>query len=90
MPVARLNYRERPISSSREIYVFVGKGALSNRSPVQRLSTFYAVHTDIGHARVGARVDRQPYSSQPLTSGQTVEITRTGCSPECRVAELCR
>ncbi len=31
---------------------------------------------DEGHACVGARVDRQPYPlSQPLTSGQTVEIT---------------
>ncbi|PVP40373.1 hypothetical protein C4742_19095, partial [Salmonella enterica subsp. enterica serovar Mbandaka] len=28
-----------------------------------------------GHACVGARVDRQPYPlSQPLSSGQTVEI----------------
>ncbi len=33
------------------------------------------MHTDIGHACVGARVDRQPYPlSQPLFSGQTVEI----------------
>ncbi len=41
----------------------------------------YAVHTDIGHACVGARVDRQPYPlSQPL-SGQTVEIiTAPGAS----------
>ncbi|MEN1273220.1 TGS domain-containing protein, partial [Pseudomonas aeruginosa] len=43
----------------------------------------YAVHTDIGHACVGARVDRQPYPlSQPLTSGQTVEIiTAPGARP---------
>ena len=35
----------------------------------------YAVHTDIGHHCVGARVDRQPYPlSRPLSSGQTVEI----------------
>ena len=40
-------------------------------------------HTDIGHACVGARVDRQPYPlSQPLTSGQTVEIiTAPGARP---------
>ncbi|WP_139381223.1 ACT domain-containing protein, partial [Salmonella enterica] len=43
----------------------------------------YAVHTDIGHACVGARVDRQPYPlSQPLSSGQTVEIiTAPGARP---------
>ena len=35
----------------------------------------YAVHTDIGHACVGARVDRQPYPlSRSLNSGQTIEI----------------
>ncbi|RVS50377.1 TGS domain-containing protein, partial [Citrobacter freundii] len=41
------------------------------------------VHTDIGHACVGARVDRQPYPlSQPLFSGQTVEIiTAPGARP---------
>jgi guanosine-3',5'-bis(diphosphate) 3'-pyrophosphohydrolase len=41
------------------------------------------VHTDIGHACVGARVDRQPYPlSQPLSSGQTVEIiTAPGARP---------
>ncbi|PLM00554.1 bifunctional GTP diphosphokinase/guanosine-3',5'-bis(diphosphate) 3'-diphosphatase, partial [Klebsiella michiganensis] len=43
----------------------------------------YAVHTDIGHACVGARVDRQPYPlSQSLSSGQTVEIiTAPGARP---------
>ncbi|KAF3374573.1 bifunctional GTP diphosphokinase/guanosine-3',5'-bis(diphosphate) 3'-diphosphatase, partial [Enterococcus faecium] len=37
----------------------------------------------IGHACVGARVDRQPYPlSQPLSSGQTVEIiTAPGARP---------
>ncbi|MGS9174594.1 TGS domain-containing protein, partial [Salmonella enterica subsp. enterica serovar Infantis] len=42
-----------------------------------------AVHTDIGHACVGARVDRQPSPlSQPLSSGQTVEIiTAPGARP---------
>lgn len=41
------------------------------------------MHTDIGHACVGARVDRQPYPlSQPLFSGQTVEIiTAPGARP---------
>lgn len=43
----------------------------------------YAVHTDIGHACVGARVDRQPYPlSQSLRTGQTVEIiTAPGARP---------
>ena len=43
----------------------------------------YTVHTDIGHACVGARVDRHPYSlSSPLHSGQTVEIiTAPGARP---------
>ncbi|MGS9600691.1 TGS domain-containing protein, partial [Salmonella enterica subsp. enterica serovar Infantis] len=40
-------------------------------------------HTDIRHACVGARVDRQPYPlSQPLSSGPTVEIiTAPGARP---------
>ncbi|MCS6047671.1 TGS domain-containing protein [Klebsiella pneumoniae subsp. pneumoniae] len=52
----------------------------------------YAVHTDIGHACVGARVDRQPYPlSQPLSSGQTVEIiTAPGARPNAAWLELCR
>lgn len=43
----------------------------------------YTVHTDIGHACVGSRVDRHPYPlSSPLHSGQTVEIiTAPGARP---------
>ena len=43
----------------------------------------YTVHTDIGHACVGSRVDRHPYPlSSPLHSGQTVEIiTAPGLAP---------
>ncbi|MFR3707231.1 MAG: TGS domain-containing protein [Enterobacter hormaechei] len=42
----------------------------------------YAVHTDIGHACVGACVDRQPYPlSQPLFSGQTSKYTAPGARP---------
>lgn len=67
-----------------EIYVFTPEGSIvelpAGATPVDFA---YAVHTDIGHACVGARVDRQPYPlSQPLSSGQTVEIiTAPGARP---------
>jgi GTP diphosphokinase / guanosine-3',5'-bis(diphosphate) 3'-diphosphatase len=59
-----------------EIYVFTPEGRIlelpAGATPVDFA---YAVHTDIGHACVGARVDRQPYPlSRALSSGQTVEI----------------
>ncbi|MGL9774629.1 MAG: bifunctional GTP diphosphokinase/guanosine-3',5'-bis pyrophosphate 3'-pyrophosphohydrolase [Sodalis sp. (in: enterobacteria)] len=67
-----------------EIYVFTPEGRIvelpASATPVDFA---YAVHTDIGHACVGARVDRQPYPlSQSLSSGQTVEIiTAPGARP---------
>lgn len=67
-----------------EIYVFTPKGRIvelpTGATPVDFA---YAVHTDIGHACVGARVDRQPYPlSQPLSNGQTIEIiTAPGARP---------
>ncbi|MEY1090303.1 bifunctional GTP diphosphokinase/guanosine-3',5'-bis pyrophosphate 3'-pyrophosphohydrolase [Morganella morganii] len=67
-----------------EIYVFTPEGRIvelpTSATPVDFA---YAVHTDIGHSCVGARVDRQPYPlSQQLTSGQTVEIiTAPGARP---------
>lgn len=67
-----------------EIYVFTPEGRIvelpAGATPVDFA---YAVHTDIGHACVGARVDRQPYPlSQALTSGQTIEIiTAPGARP---------
>lgn len=59
-----------------EIYVFTPEGRIlelpAGATPVDFA---YAVHTDIGHACVGARVDRQPYPlSRSLNSGQTIEI----------------
>lgn len=59
-----------------EIYVFTPEGRiLELPSGATAVDFAYAVHTDIGHACVGARVDRQPYSlSQRLHSGQTIEI----------------
>lgn len=67
-----------------EIYVFTPEGRIvelpAGATPVDFA---YAVHTDIGHACVGARVDRQPHPlSHYLTSGQTVEIiTAPGARP---------
>ncbi len=60
----------------KEIYVFTPKGRIvelpEGATPVDLA---YAVHTDIGHQCIGAMVDRKPYPlSQPLSSGQTVEI----------------
>ena len=59
-----------------EIYVFTPDGRIlelpTGATPVDFA---YAVHTDVGHACVGARVDRQPYPlSRALSSGQTIEI----------------
>lgn len=67
-----------------EIYVFTPDGRIlelpAGATPVDFA---YAVHTDVGHACVGARVDRQPYPlSMPLENGQTVEvITSPGARP---------
>ncbi|MGB0835106.1 MAG: bifunctional GTP diphosphokinase/guanosine-3',5'-bis pyrophosphate 3'-pyrophosphohydrolase [Psychrobium sp.] len=67
-----------------EIYVFTPDGNLlelpAGSTPVDFA---YAVHTDVGNACVGSRVNRQAYPlSQALTSGQTVEIiTAPGSQP---------
>ena len=59
-----------------EIYVFTPKGRIVELPVSATAVDFaYAVHTDVGNACVGARVDRQPYPlSKPLKNGQTVEI----------------
>lgn len=59
-----------------KIYIFTLEGRLiglpSGATPVDFA---YALHTDIGHACIIARVDRQPHPlSQSLTSGQTIEV----------------
>ncbi|MBK5143629.1 bifunctional GTP diphosphokinase/guanosine-3',5'-bis pyrophosphate 3'-pyrophosphohydrolase [Budviciaceae bacterium BWR-B9] len=67
-----------------EIYVFTPKGRIVElQAGATPVDFAYAVHTDIGHACVGARVDRQPYPlSQELHNGQTVEIiTAPGARP---------
>ncbi|RBP26471.1 GTP pyrophosphokinase [Marinobacter pelagius] len=67
-----------------EIYVFTPKGRImelpSGATPVDFA---YAIHTDIGNAAVACRINRNLGSlSQPLQSGQTVEIiTAPGARP---------
>ncbi|MFO7528041.1 MAG: RelA/SpoT family protein [Marinobacter sp.] len=67
-----------------EIYVFTPKGRImelpSGATPVDFA---YAIHTDIGNATVACRINRNLGSlSQPLQSGQTVEIiTAPGARP---------
>ncbi|KMV30498.1 bifunctional GTP diphosphokinase/guanosine-3',5'-bis pyrophosphate 3'-pyrophosphohydrolase [Photobacterium swingsii] len=59
-----------------EIYVFTPKGRIVELPVGATAVDFaYAVHTDVGNACVGARVDRQPYPlSKPLKNGQTIDI----------------
>lgn len=67
-----------------EIYVFTPRGRImelpSGATPVDFA---YAIHTDIGNAAVACRINRNLASlSQPLQSGQTVEIiTAPGARP---------
>ncbi|MGP1947465.1 MAG: bifunctional GTP diphosphokinase/guanosine-3',5'-bis pyrophosphate 3'-pyrophosphohydrolase [Arsenophonus sp. NC-PG7-MAG3] len=67
-----------------EIYVFTPEGKIvelpTGATPVDFA---YAVHTNIGHACVEARVDHQPHPlSQSLNTGQTIEIiTAPGARP---------
>ncbi|GAA4893948.1 bifunctional GTP diphosphokinase/guanosine-3',5'-bis pyrophosphate 3'-pyrophosphohydrolase [Ferrimonas pelagia] len=67
-----------------EIYVFSPKGRILELPVGATAVDFaYAVHTDVGNQCVGARVNRKAYPlSQPLKSGQTVEIiTAPGARP---------
>ena len=69
---------------SNDIYVFTPKGRIVELpARATALDFAYAVHSDIGDCRVGAIVDHAPYPiSQPLQSGQTVEIlTEPGKHP---------
>ncbi|MGX9461112.1 bifunctional GTP diphosphokinase/guanosine-3',5'-bis pyrophosphate 3'-pyrophosphohydrolase [Shewanella sp. A14] len=67
-----------------EIYVFTPEGRILEL-PVNAtaIDFAYEVHTDVGNTCVGAKVNRQAYPlSQPLISGQTVEIiTAKGARP---------
>ncbi|WP_025820968.1 bifunctional GTP diphosphokinase/guanosine-3',5'-bis pyrophosphate 3'-pyrophosphohydrolase [Shewanella marina] len=67
-----------------EIYVFTPEGRILELPVGATAVDFaYEVHTDVGNTCVGARVNRQAYPlSQPLLSGQTVEIiTAKGARP---------
>ncbi len=59
-----------------EIFVFTPKGRIIELPVGATAVDFaYAVHTDVGNACVGARIDREPYPlSKPLKNGQTIEI----------------
>jgi guanosine-3',5'-bis(diphosphate) 3'-pyrophosphohydrolase len=67
-----------------EIYVFTPKGKIFELPAGATAVDFaFAVHTDIGNACIGCRIDRRlaPLSSQ-LQSGQTVQIiTAPGANP---------
>src|SRR5690554_5128450 len=67
-----------------EIYVFTPKGKIMELpSGATPIDFAYAIHTDIGDATVACRINRNLGSlSQPLQSGQTVEIiTAPGARP---------
>ena len=59
-----------------EIYVFTPEGRILELPLGATAVDFaYEVHSDVGNTCVGAKVNRMAYPlSQPLTSGQTVEI----------------
>ncbi|MET4692420.1 bifunctional GTP diphosphokinase/guanosine-3',5'-bis pyrophosphate 3'-pyrophosphohydrolase [Endozoicomonas lisbonensis] len=67
-----------------EVYVFTPRGAILELPKGATAVDFaYAVHTDVGNTCVACRIDKRLASlSQPLQSGQTVEIvTAEGASP---------
>ncbi|ALS34324.1 guanosine-3',5'-bis(diphosphate) 3'-pyrophosphohydrolase [Pseudoalteromonas translucida KMM 520] len=67
-----------------EIYVFTPDGRIIELPMGATAVDFaYAVHTDVGHTCVGARVNRKPYPlSKPIDTGQTIEIiTSSGAHP---------
>ena len=67
-----------------EIYVFTPKGSIFELPAGSTAVDFaYAVHTDVGNACVACRISRRLAPlSEPLQSGQTVEIiTAPGTQP---------
>jgi guanosine-3',5'-bis(diphosphate) 3'-pyrophosphohydrolase len=66
-----------------EIYVFTPKGTIMELPAGSTAVDFaYAVHTDVGNSCVACRINRQLAPlSQPLQSGQTVEIIASGSQP---------
>ena len=67
-----------------EVYVFTPQGEIMELPlGATPIDFAYAVHTDIGNACVGCKINRRLAAlSQPLASGQTVEIiTAAGAKP---------
>ena len=66
-----------------EIYVFTPKGTIMELPAGSTAVDFaYAVHTDVGNSCVACRINRTLAPlSQPLQSGQTVEIIASGTQP---------
>ena len=66
-----------------EIYVFTPKGTIMELPAGSTAVDFaYAVHTDVGNSCVACRINRRLAPlSQPLQSGQTVEIIASGTQP---------
>lgn len=66
-----------------EIYVFTPKGAILELPSGSTAVDFaYAVHTDVGNSCVACRINRRLAPlSEPLQSGQTVEIIASGTHP---------
>ena len=65
-----------------EIYVFTPEGRIVELPMGATAVDFaYAVHTDVGNACVGVKVDRKPYPlSHPLDSGQTIEVVTSSAA----------
>src|SRR5690606_5220811 len=66
-----------------EIYVFTPKGEILELPAGSTAVDFaYAVHTDVGNSCVACRINRRLAPlSEPLQSGQTVEIIASGTQP---------
>ncbi len=62
-----------------EVYVFTPKGLIYELPPgATAVDLAYAIHTDVGNSCISCRVNRRLVPlSEPLESGQTVEIIRT-------------
>lgn len=66
-----------------EVYVFTPKGRILELPAGSTAVDFaYAVHTDVGNSCVACRINRRLAPlSEPLQSGQTVEIIASGAQP---------
>jgi guanosine-3',5'-bis(diphosphate) 3'-pyrophosphohydrolase len=62
-----------------EIYVFTPKGRIYELPPgATAVDYAYAIHTDVGNSCISCRINKRLMPlSEPLESGQTVEIIRT-------------